>query len=137
MATFDGTLDPGETVLWRAENVTLAIPDESEDGDGHVHDKGQGVLAVTSSRITWTRSISSSEVVSSSADSPPITSFEVPASQLSMHAISREGVEPGFQRPCIYCQLDESRGGPSQVYFAPLADLEGCFRAMSQVSTVL
>ncbi len=53
-----------------------------------------------------------------------------------MHAISREGCGEDFSRPCIYIQLDDSKGLPAEVYFAPSAPdlLEASFRAFSQTA---
>jgi len=115
------TLAEGEHVLTTLATVTLAC--SSEESEGDVHSRGDGTLYVTSKRIVW--------VPSSSGAEP----FECEATSLNMHAVSREGVE-SFAHPCIYCQLDQSKGLPEEVYFAPSdqALLEDCFRSFSQTA---
>jgi len=114
-------LDEGEHVLTTLTAVTLAC--SSEEGECEVLSRGDGTLFVTSKRIVWAPSSSGAEP------------FECEATSLNMHAVSREGVE-SFARPCIYCQLDQSKGLPEEVYFAPSdqALLEDCFRSFSQTA---
>ncbi len=114
-------LDADETLLWSQSGVTFARPVVIEEGeDSQIQIQGTGTLSITSNRVVW----SGQEL------------FEFEASKLMMHAISRNGSEPDFPRPCVYCQLDDSADLPAEIYFSPadVDSLEPCFRAFAQTS---
>jgi hypothetical protein len=114
-------LEVGERVLTKLAAVTLAS--SYEEDEDKLRNRGEGTLFITSLRVVW---------LPTSSETEP---FECEATSLNMHAVSREGVE-SFARPCIYCQLDQTKGLPEEVYFAPAdqTSLEECFRSFSQTA---